>query len=197
MNSSERGSSLIEMLGVICIIGTITVMMMGGISITMGRFKITQANRQVNHIVKDIRNAFSADVPTIPQTGKSAAKQLFDAGILDKSDVSTDDSGNYAATTVYGSEMDIRVSPSDGEDAYFTITYKDMPSGVCIDLLQLDFGDDPSDGLKSISVSGSESALAKTTFDWNSNSHKLMPQMAQIVEACKSSRSDITWKFYL
>ena len=197
MNGGERGSSLIEVMGLLAIAGMIAVTLMGGIASVTGRMKITQAENQVSRIVKNMQIGFSADVPEL--TADKSATKLFKAGIFSEADV-TGDNENYSGVSVYGGPMTIVSGYRDGYP-YFDLTYSDLPARVCSDLAQANFGDDPSTGLKSITITNEENQ--QTVFEWDKPDadahppHKLPPTLTDSVSACKGSSNNITWSFYL
>ena len=162
MNTDEHGSSLIEVMGLLAIAGMIAVSLMGGISLITARVKITQAQNQITRIVKSMTTQFASDMPSM--AADKSAKMLFEAGVYQSSDVIAG-SGSYTGTNVYGSAMTIQGGPADSDgNPYFALTYEDLPATVCSDLLQANFGDDPSSGLKSVSVFNSDKN-ASTVFE--------------------------------
>lgn len=197
MNNGERGSSLIEVMGLLAIAGMIAVTLMGGISSVTGRMKITQAENQVSRIVKNMQIGFSADVPEL--TANNSAKKLFQAGVYSEADVSIDGE-NYSGVNVYGSPMTI-VSGYRNGYPYFDLTYSDLPARVCSDLAQANFGDDPSSGLKSITITNEDNQTI--VFEWDKPDsdphppHKLPPSLPESMASCKGSANNITWSFYL
>ena len=200
MNTDEHGSSLIEVMGLLAIAGMIAVSLMGGISLITARVKITQAQNQITRIVKSMTTQFASDIPSM--AADKSAKMLFEAGVHQSSDVVAD-SGSYTGTNVYGSAMTIQGGPADSDgNPYFTLTYEDLPATVCSDLLQANFGDDPSSGLKSVSVFNSDKN-ASTVFEWDKPeadthpAHKLIPDAGESFDACSSKKNNITWTFYL
>ncbi len=200
MNTNERGSSLIEVMGLLAIAGMIAVSLMGGISLITARVKITQAQNQVTRIVKNMRIQFASDMPKM--TADKSANTLLKAGVYQSSDVSGSE-GSYTGTSVYGSAMTIHGGPEDADgNPYFALTYEDLPATVCSDLLQANFGDDPSSGLKNVSVFNSDKNDS-TVFEWDKPdadvhpAHKLIPDAGESFEACSSKKNNITWTFYL
>ena len=200
MNTDERGSSLIEVMGLLAIAGMIAVSLMGGISMVTARVKITQAQNQITRIVKSMTTQFASDMPKM--TADKSAKMLFEAGVYQSSDVIAG-SGSYTGTNVYGGAMTLEGGPEDADgNPYFALTYEDLPATVCSDLLQANFGDDPSSGLRSVSVFNSDNN-ASTVFEWDQPDadthpeHKLIPDAGESFEACSSKKNNITWTFYL
>ncbi len=197
MNNSERGSSLIEVMGLLAIAGMIAVSLMAGISSVTGRMKITQAENQVARIVKNMQISFSADVPEL--TADKSATKLFKAGVYSETDVSSNGT-EYTGTNVYGGPMTVVSGYRDGYP-YFDLTYSDLPTKVCADLLQANFGDDPSTGLKSVTVTNEN--VQSTVFEWDNPdadshpAHKLIPTLMDGAAACGGTANNITWSFYL
>lgn len=191
---SENGSSLVEVIGVLAILAVISTAMMGGITLVAGRIKITQAHQQVTRLVKDMRNEFAAYTPKL--TADNSAEKLFKAGIYKSSEVLYADT-KYTGVNVYGQNMVIVTDEDATGNPYFSLTYEQIPPKVCADLLQADWGLDPSSGLKSISVKGT----ATVKFEWErlepTAAKFLLPNLSDSIEACKTDPSDIIWEFYL
>lgn len=188
LQTNEKGSTLMEVLAVIAVVGVVAVGMFRGISTMNSKVKLTQAQTQVSTIVKNMRAQFSSFLPS--STTTTAMKE---AGIFENKDVI-----EGTAVNVFGSDMTIEVK--NDENPSFIFSYKDIPVKACSDLLMSDWGSDPSSGLKQIEVV----TETPVTFMWKKDmaegaSHKeLPPSLSDSVTACgKGSTATINWQYYL
>ena len=84
--NQESGRSMIEMLGVLAIMGVITVGAIGMISTAMRTQKLTAVNDEVVQMVKKLHekypNAYMIWTHTVSNAGKYAIQAMTDAGIM-------------------------------------------------------------------------------------------------------------------
>ncbi len=144
-----------------------------------------------------MRAQFSSYVPSSVK-----ASQLATLGVFNKDDVTGE-----KAYSVFGSEMTLSIQ-SHSDNPYFTFTYKNIPADSCMDLLTGDWGDDPSSGLRQISVTGDKRT---TTFKWAkdltrnedgttaANQGTLLPTQSDAFIACDQNgqESSLSWQYYL
>lgn len=195
LESNEKGATLIEVLGVMAVLGAIALGLFAGIARVQRQIKITQAHEQVTRIVKRMRTQFASF--QISESEMTAAN-LEKIGIYDNGDV-----GDDGAVNVFGTSMDIRNSSIDGYPT-FTLNYNQIPSNVCVDLLMSDWGNDPSGGLRVIYVSPGGPNFK--TFFWekdmpdcgtNGYTHCLPPRLDDVVEECtRASSVYVSWEYY-
>ena len=190
--SNEKGSSLVEVLGVMAIIATVVVVTYSGIAKANQKIKVSQAVQQVSNVVKSMRIQFSAFLPE-----SATADQLVQAGVYEKKDVL-----DGTAVNVVGTEMDMIIAPYV-ENPYFVFIYKDIPVRACVDLMMGDWGNDPSSGLKEIIVNADHSF----NFVWKKdlvssvagNTFTLLPDLDAVKIACTPESADtvsISWVYY-
>lgn len=197
LNDNEKGATLLEVMGVMAVVGSIVVGLMGGISHMYTKMTLTRAHNQVTEIVKNMRAQFSSYVPSSVK-----ASQLATLGVFNKDNVTGE-----KAYSVFGSEMTLSIQ-SHSDNPYFTFTYKNIPADSCMDLLTGDWGDDPSSGLRQISVTGDKRT---TTFKWAkdltrnedgttaANQGTLLPTQSDAFIACDQNgkESSLSWQYYL
>ncbi len=197
LRTHEKGASMVEILGVLAVIATIATGMFTGIGRVNQKIKLTAAVTEVKDIVKGMRTQFSS---FSPETVTS--KQLYDIGIFK----------NYGeedgkTVNVFGKEMRVNFKRDDiNHERYFFIEYREIPPNACVDLLLADWGNDPSSGLRSISIVP-ETAIG-TDFHWkkdqpncgmNIMNQCLLPTLKSALEACahKDKALNITWTYYI
>lgn len=188
LQTHEKGSTLMEVLAVIAVIGVVAVGMFKGISTMNTKIKLTQAQTQVSTIVKNMRGQFASFLPS-----STTAAAMQEAGIFEKKDIIAG-----TAVNIFGSDMAIEVK--NGENPYFIFSYKDIPVKACSDLLMSDWGSDPSSGLKLIEVV----TETPVTFMWKKDTSEgmtykeLPPALADAITACgKGATATVNWQYYL
>lgn len=193
-STNEKGATLIEVLGVLCIVATIAAGAYAGISRMNQKIKLTQAHAEVSNLVKDIRTHFSSSRPAT-----ISAKQLYDLGIL--KNINDEET---AAANVYGGEIRVLWKEINGNPA-FSIDYYNVPPKACIDLLMADWGNDPSSGLYTIYVApygpNYKAFYWKKDFpncETDSYMHCLPPSFEDASEECTRAQAGaMTWEYYL
>ena len=78
--SNQCGRSMVEMLGVLAIIGVLSVGGIAGYSLAMSKYKIAKALDQVQTIVTNMRTFYSSQRQITPITAQDA----FNIGILNE-----------------------------------------------------------------------------------------------------------------
>lgn len=195
LKSHEKGATLIEVLGVMAVLGAIALGLFAGIARVQKQIKITQAHEQVTRLVKRMRTQFSSFRLS---DSEMTAENLEKIGIYDNGDV-----GEDGAVSVFGTSMSITHPDYTTEYPLFQINYNAIPSNVCVDLLMSDWGNDPSSGLRTIYAAPNGPNFKY--FYWSKDfpecetatSHCLPPQLDAVVEECtRAPALWITWEYY-
>ena len=154
IQTQQSGRSMIEMLGVLAIIGVLSVGGIAGYSQAMSKFKVTKTSDQIQTMVTNIRTLFASqrNYKSV-KTGSAANSQvLYSVGIL--TDEMCPGGGDACATPVNPYAGDIELSSeSDNNYKDFTVTYKGLTADACVRLATQDWGD-ASSGLMSVTVDG-------------------------------------------
>ena len=140
----QSGRSMIEMLGVLAIVGVLSVGGIAGYSKAMTKFKINKTIDEVSHIVANIRTLYSQ------QTTYAGLWSSFQADDLIKTIIpdSINPNGMYNA---FNGTVGIHSSYSDNHEA-FAIRYTNLPKEACVALATHDWGTQQSSGLIAISI---------------------------------------------
>lgn len=145
----QSGRSMIEMLGVLAIIGVLSVGGIAGYSKAMMKFKINKIIDQVTHIATNTRTLYAQ------QTSYSG---LYVTNAVQMGIIPTE-LGTEISTDQYASKLK---NPFNGSvyiagDGYgsngFVITYQGIPKEACIALATYDWGNNYSSGLIAVSIS--------------------------------------------
>ena len=128
----ESGRSMIEMLGVLAIIGVLSVGGIAGYSQAMSKFKVSKTTDQVQTMVTNIRTLFTGQRTYKGLTGANA----YTMGILtDETWDGTNASNAYGGSILFG---------TPNNQKYFSITYNGLSQDACTRLVMADWGDSSS-----------------------------------------------------
>ena len=156
LHAVSSGRSMIEMLGVLAIIGVLSVGGIQGYSKAMTKFKINKTMQQIAEIATNIRTLYiqQNDFNSLSNT---TAVQM---GIV-PDDLKTSD-GEYGTviTNAFGSPVGIT-----GDDSEFIIRFLNVTKEGCIALATADWGISASSGLVAIGI-GFFSGESDTMLDW-------------------------------
>ena len=147
-HTNESGRSMIEMLGVLAIIGVLSVGGIAGYSQAMSKFKVSKTTDQVQTMVTNIRTLFAGQ----RTYDGLAAANAYTMGIFN--DEICDDSTCANAVNPYGGTI---VLGTPNSNQYFSITYNTLSADACTRLAMADWGD-ASSGLVAITLSGGTQA---------------------------------------
>ncbi|MBQ8661775.1 MAG: hypothetical protein IJ482_05575 [Alphaproteobacteria bacterium] len=171
-NSEQSGRSMVEMLGVLAIIGVLSVGGISGYSKAMAKFKLTKAQDQLTMLLMNIRTAYA----TSPSYAGLDAKAAVDYNLA-PSDMITGTSLHNA----FGGEV---VLATANNNLNFSITFEGLGKETCASLASTDWG---TDGLVSIAL---------TTGSYNVDALPIsLPTAFSGCSAATASNS-ITWTYY-
>lgn len=205
--NDQKGRSMVEMLGVLAIIGVLSVGGISGYSKAMGKFKMTKAQDQMSMILMNVRTAFATSPSYEGLNNKNALdygivpSEMYTAGmeegdlvnafggaayIFSCSDADISESG---ASSIGGCSEKVPTDAGSPE-MYFSISMSGLSKEECVALGSVDWG---SDGL--IGVTIGEKSLGPEDFP---------PTLANIAAGCdadktandKTSGNTITWTYF-
>ncbi|MDO5386736.1 MAG: type 4 pilus major pilin [Pseudomonadota bacterium] len=181
--SEQSGRSMVEMLGVLAIIGVLSVGGIAGYSKAMAKYKVNQTLDQIATLVVNIRTVFAN------QTNFSDAStaNIINLGLVSADMMkSTSQEGGGSTTSLvnlFGGGID--VAPST-DNSSFELKYSGLDASACQTIALADWGAAASSGLVSIQIEG-------TTFKWTDNS--LPITIGKAATACKGGNASITWTY--
>ena len=145
--TQESGRSMIEMLGVLAIIGVLSVGGIAGYSQAMSKFKVSKTTDQIQTMVTNIRTLFSSqkNYAGLDTTADGGPKLLYAAGILTDENC-PDSSACSTPMNPYGGTIEIMVTKDDMSRSKraFAVTYNGLPSDACVRLASQGWGDTAS-----------------------------------------------------
>lgn len=181
MKTNESGRSMIEMLGVLAIIGVLSIGGIAGYSKAMGKHRVNKTIDQITQIVSSTRSLFY---------GHKSYAALDDstADLVKKGHLFPDELGTGTGTNPFGGNVTIKSTKktsTDSKNKAFSITYTLIPEEACIDLITQDWGSGARSGFVSIKV-GSKTFESSPVSLINATDNA----------ACNGQNNTITWSFY-
>ena len=221
--TNENGRSMVEMLGVLAIIGVLSVGGIAGYSKAMNKFKINKTTDQVSMLIANLRTMFSAQGN---YKGLDNA-QAVNFGIVpdDMYDTCTTASCNLKnpfGGSVVISSSDLKAGTGENathDQGAFRITYDNLSKEACVTLATGDWGSGQSSGLIAI-IAAKDAATATTAADGNKayvtetagtavtsdgaatiaipggSAVKTPMPVSNAVKSCSSSANAVIWKYY-
>lgn len=147
IKTNEFGRSMIEMLGVLAIIGVLSVGGIAGYSKAMNKFKTNKVADNVSMLVANIKTLYAQQKTYNGLTNQTAV----DMGVVPDELGTTSDLTNAFNGKVYISTAD---STTDGDDKAFNIVFDGLSREACITLATNDWGSGYSSGLIAIAAQG-------------------------------------------
>ena len=223
IKTNESGRSMIEMLGVLAIIGVLSVGGIAGYSKAMNKFKTNQVADNVSMLVANIKTLYAQQKTYGTLTNADAVSLGVVPDELIKDRVAGTLKNSFNGTVdIHSAE-----STSDGDNKAFVIYYGGLSKEACITLSTNDWGSGYSSGLIAIRAAGDSTdaddnksldtvhigtAGAKQTTDIASNAKggaaiatpggstlKVPMPVSEAAKACACNLGNtcsITWKYY-
>jgi type II secretory pathway pseudopilin PulG len=141
-NINEQGRSMIEMLGVLAIVGVLSVGGIAGYSKAMNKFKVNKTIDQINMIATNIRTLYASQKNYYGLNNIVAKK----AGAI-PAEMYTNSSNNKIINP-FGGNWYIEGLNSD----FFYIVIDAVPSTACVSILTAEWGADSSAGLVALGI---------------------------------------------
>ena len=144
IKSNQNGRSMIEMLGVLAIIGVLSVGGIVGYSKAMNKYKTNQVLNGVTHTINNIKALFMAQ----NNVKGLNTKEAYDAGVIP--DEFKPDNANLAAMSSvvhsYGGTVKVVATTVDGDETsdettYYAIKIEGLPRDVAMEIATQYWGD--------------------------------------------------------
>jgi len=205
MKNNENGRSMVEMLGVLAIIGVLSAGGLAGYSKAMFKHKLNTTMEQISIIVTNVRTAYGQK-GNYTNLSLAKAKKL---GAVAESVTANPFKGDIALASA-------NAAGGNADGTAFTLQYTGIPSEACIALATADFGSGAGSGFIGVEVNGDAASLkvggkegtaavADNPDTEENEARAAVPgvdegavySMAAAVTACKGTEQNtITWKFY-
>jgi len=155
MRINQSGRSMIEMLGVLAIIGVLSVGGIAGYSKAMTKYKTNKIKDQVSTIVANLRTLYTQQVSYAGLNNKTAIQM----DIIPEDMIVTNGDGRlvnpFNGSVFIGSgRLGTSVTGTDNDNKAFVIEYNGLPRAACVDLATGDWGSGSSSGVMGIKAVG-------------------------------------------
>lgn len=148
MRGSETGRSMIEMLGVLAIVGILSVGGIAGYSKAIDKYRTDKLINQVNELVVNIRSLYFQQKNFEGINTSVAIK----SGIV-SNDMLPENQSTDKIIHIYNGTITLFPSKTrDGQMAALEIFINKLPSDICVALVTMDWGTDPASGFVSLYV---------------------------------------------
>ena len=225
MKTNENGRSMIEMLGVLAIIGVLSVGGIAGYSKAMSKYRTNKMIDQATMLITNIRTMF-AQQQSYAQLNNSRAVNLAlvpEEMIVNPSTEMEDDAARKLRN-VFSGDVVIDSSPIDEDDAQtkegaFKVSFYGISRDACIQVATSDWGAGSSSGLVGLHIWAPETTSASTSKSDNKidtvyknntegdenfavpgdKIYKVPFTVVQAQKACKCGNKTtcaVTWKYF-
>lgn len=206
MKINEAGRSMIEMLGVLAIIGVLSVGGIAGYTKAMNKYRINKVVDQVTMIVTNIRTlyAMQRDYENLDNT------VAFNVGVI------PDDMGSSATDVKNAFDGDVTIAASGkvtaSDNKAFTVVFAGLTKEACVALATGDWGTGHSAGLISVGAAASSAntvggtllnadGSCSTTIGAGSSCYDSLPMPVATAStncgcAAGSNACSVGWKYF-
>ena len=198
--SEQSGRSMVEMLGVLAIIGVLSVGGIAGYSKAMAKFKLSKAMDQVSNVVTNIRTLYSGQ-PNYSGLTTSIAIQMGAIGAEMLSGKSTTSASK--AYNAFNGQVGIAATAVNSVDNMgFTVTFTGLGKEACVALSTADWGSGSGSGLVSVSAgtgAGTGTAFTVGTNGTGTTADATLPlALSKAAAACggDGDTNAVQWTYY-
>ena len=203
MKNNENGRSMVEMLGVLAIIGVLSAGGLAGYSKAMFKHKLNNTMDQITMLVTNIRTMYGTQ-RTYAGLSNYKAYQL---GIVPAVMVSgTPAENSTTLTNPFKGKVTILPAASKATDTAktgaFVIGYEKLPKEACIALATADFGTGAGSGFVGVNILAANTAITKEDQSTvkvgagtDGRAEGSAYTMENAISGCQEM-SSIIWKFY-
>ncbi|MBQ9035033.1 MAG: hypothetical protein IJ099_03600 [Alphaproteobacteria bacterium] len=201
---TQAGRSMIEMLGVLAIIGVLSVGGIAGYSKAMMKFKINKTVDEIMQITTNIRTLFGGqrNYSSLSNTVLTGAKLIPDEMVVT---TGTGQNQTTTFTSAWGTTVTVAKSnkvtaSTTSDDKAFLITIANVPTEACVELSVIDWGASAGSGLVAMGTADAVTT-SQTTSCTTGNGLSCpngMMDPAQAINGCSdaSGLKTMYWKFY-
>ncbi len=199
-SSEQHGRSMVEMLGVLAIIGVLSVGGIAGYSKAMTKFKVSKSMDQISMLVANIRTLYSGQLDYEGLTTQVAAQ----LGAVPSEMVKNMSEGTLVNPFGGGVTISANENGAVSKNDSFIVSYSGIGREVCVALVTPDWGSGSSSGLVSITIANTESeveegqVMAGTTYTHGEEKKKLPVPLAMASAedtGCVELNNVITWVY--
>lgn len=186
--SEELGRSMVEMLGVLAIVGVLSLGGVLGYTKAMAKHRVDATLNQVSILISTIRSTFGYQPTYEGLNNESAIKY----GFVEKDLIRGNTSGS-TLTNAYNKPVNLLPASTKAANDSFTLEYQGLPPSACVTIAIADWGGTGASGLVSIKIEG---ASGEKTFTWTGED-RLPITFDTAKDACDDPNGNtITWTYF-
>ena len=193
---NENGRSMVEMLGVLAIIGVLSAGGLAGYSKAMFKHKMNSTLDQITMLVTNIRTMYG----TQDNYEGLTAAQAIQLGIIP----AAMKNGSALVSPFKGPVTIATSKASDAtgapDNTAFVVTYNDLPSEACINLATAEWGTGAGSGfigVQAATTSGADASGAYVGAALDGRNEGVPYKVGDAITACGSANtSSVSFKFY-
>lgn len=197
--NEQSGRSMVEMLGVLAIIGVLSIGGISGYSKAMAKYRINKTLDQISTLVMNIRTLYASAVNYDGLTNGVAVQM----GIIPR-DMLTGARGSTVASginivNVYGGQISLSASDEKNDHRNFLVTYSGLPMEACVSIATADWGSQAGSGLQSIGIGASGAGKIAGTSLTTHEIDTLPLSLSTAAANCSGSGDNgntIKWTYY-
>lgn len=180
--SEQSGRSMIEMLGVLAIIGVLSVGGIAGYSKAMAKYKQNKLGDQISMLITNLRTLYgnSADYNGLDNAA------AINMGAVDKE---MQGSSNTITNVYTGNVTVTAVTVNSVANAGFQLAITKLPKPACVYMMSADWGSSVGSGWISIK------ANTGTTYTVGASQNSAPATVAQSATACNATENTVTMVF--
>lgn len=158
--NEQSGRSMVEMLGVLAIIGVLSIGGISGYSKAMAKFRVNKTLDQISMLVMNIRSLYSANINYQGLTDKIAIQM----GIIPRDMLPSNTTEATASSIINAYQGEVKIGAADvgGTNRSFYIVYSGLTRDACVAIATADWGSQAGSGLQAIQIKGTANSTSKT-----------------------------------
>lgn len=158
--NEQSGRSMVEMLGVLAIIGVLSIGGIAGYSKAMAKFRVNKTLDQISMLVMNIRSLYSANINYKGLTDKIAIQM----GIIPRDMLPSGTTEATASSIINAYQGQVKIGSADigGTDRSFYIVYSGLTRDACVAIATADWGSQAGSGLQAIAIKGTTGNTSKS-----------------------------------
>ena len=192
--NQESGRSMIEMLGVLAIVGVLSIGGIAGYSKAMAKYKVNKTLDQVSMLITNVRTAFGNQSSYAGLTTENAIAYEIAGNDLSLGSADTLTNAFNGEVTVDALADATAINGTCDADAAsegeycpaFKIVFEGIERGACATIASSDWGGSASSGLVAMYIDAKEYSWEDETLPIN---------YPEAFETCLAAGSDITWVY--
>ena len=204
MRVNEQGRSMIEMLGVLAIVGVLSVGGIAGYSKAMNKFKTNKMTEQITLISTNIRTLYSSQKSYTGLNNKVAVG----TGVIPGEMYDANSASTSTITNAFGGDVYIIPGTNLVENDSFIIAAGKIPQASCVSIATTDWGGDSGAGLLAMKIlsagtaetaanalSGSSLTAGADLAVVGDDTYGLPYGVASASMTCRGDDNVIAWKY--